>query len=120
VGKQTEQKVQVVSTETPDFSPEEERIYQALKGGDTVANADAIAQAKRLALAHLGYAYDFGFDFETHKSFSCTEFIYFIYRCVCPFVDVKLVEQSILFFSKKVLRPDDFLRTNLQQVLVKK
>jgi len=52
-------------------------------------------------LDHLGYAYDFGFDFETHKSFSCTEFIYFIYRCVCPFVDIKLVEQSILFLAKK-------------------
>jgi hypothetical protein len=120
LGKQTDQKVEVGSTETPNFSPEEEQLYQALKSGATVASANAIAQAKRLALAHLGYAYDFGFDFETHKSFSCTEFIYFIYRCVCPFVDIKLVEERLLIFSKKVLRPDDFLRTGLQPIIFKK
>jgi len=69
-------------------------------------------------LAHLGFAYDFGF--ETHKSFSCTEFIYFIYRCVCPFVDIQLVEKSILFLTRMVLRPDDFLGTGLQQIFIQK
>ncbi|MCQ8182584.1 YiiX/YebB-like N1pC/P60 family cysteine hydrolase [Methylomonas sp. SURF-1] len=120
ISKNTEHKLHVVSSEMPDFSPAEERIYQALKNGKTVASAEAVVQAKRLALAHLGYAYDFGFDFETHKSFSCTEFVYFIYRCVCPFVDIKLVEQRLLFLTKKVLRPDDFLQTGLEQVWLKK
>lgn len=116
----TNHKLRVGSEKRPNFSVEEERIYQSLKSGAQVNGVDAVEQAKKLALAHLGFAYDFGFDFETHKSFSCTEFIYFIYRCVCPFVDIQLVEKSILFLKRKVLRPDDFLETGLQQIFIKK
>ncbi|MGZ8191597.1 MAG: hypothetical protein ACXWTS_10275 [Methylococcaceae bacterium] len=119
IGIKTDKKLLVSSEVLPTFSSEEETIYQSMKNNGVVNKVDVVEQAKKLALAHLGCAYDFGFDFETHKSFSCTEFIYFIYRCVCPFVDIQLVEKQILFLSRKVLRPDDFLNTSLEKVLIK-
>ncbi|WP_269454727.1 hypothetical protein [Methylomonas koyamae] len=43
-----------------------------------------------------------------------------IYRCFYPFVDIKLVEQHLLFLTEKALRPDDFLQTGLEKVWLKR
>lgn len=113
IGKQTAAKIRVTSQQAGSFSTAEEEIYQTLKRGETVRRAAVILEAQKLALQHLGDEYDFGFDFETHKSFSCTEFVYFIYRCVCPFVRIDLVDKTILWVTRRVLRPDDYLKTGL-------
>ncbi len=115
ISKQPVETIRVIDS----FSAEEEAVYQRLKQGGSVDRVEAVAVAQKVALNYLGYDYDFGFDFETHKSFSCTEFVYFIYRCICSSVRLNLVEKSILFYKRKVLAPDDYLHTGLQQIYYK-
>lgn len=98
------------------FGAKEEAVYQALKAGGTANRSDVIPLAQELALRQLGKEYDFGFNFKTHKSLYCTEFVYYIYRSVCPFLAVAPITKRILFMSRQGLDPDCFLTTDLLRV----
>ncbi len=98
------------------FGAQEETIYQSLKTGGSANRGDVIPLALELALRQLGTEYDFGFNFATHKSLYCTEFVYYIYRSVCPFLAVKPITKRILFMSRQGLDPDCFLTTDLLRV----
>lgn len=120
IGKHTDTKIRVMSQKVESFTDNEEELYQTIKQASTVSRDAAVAEAQTLALQHLGDDYDFGFNFETHKSFSCTEFVYFIYRSICPFVRIELVDKWIpLLGTRKVLRPDDYLNTDLLKIYCK-
>lgn len=64
------------------------------------------------AMENLGKPYDFKFDFTDVNALSCTEFVY---ECCKGFLEkygVTLKRRSVLFYSKEVLIPDDFVTDN--------
>lgn len=56
-----------------------------------------------------GTPYDFGFNFDSPKEVSCSEFVYY---CFSPFehlLGMYKTEEKVLWFKKRVVRPAEFL-----------
>jgi hypothetical protein len=70
--------------------------------------AKNIKKAIKYAKNQLSKSYDFWFDFESEKSYSCTELVYWCYENV---IDTKPIVLKKLFgtINHKIIRPDQFL-----------
>ncbi|MFC1542544.1 hypothetical protein ACFL4M_01470 [Pseudomonadota bacterium] len=99
------------------FIPSEEDIYQKLKRGGDITRSEAVATAQEMALSCLGARYDFRFDFkdEPHNSFSCSELVYYAYRCVARYIDLKPEKACVAgLICKEGIAPDQFLSAGFE------
>jgi hypothetical protein len=65
------------------------------------------------ALQNLGKGYDFKFDFSDFTNVSCTELVYVCCQGFLNDYGVNIVEKKVLFMKKRLLAPDDFVRSGL-------
>jgi hypothetical protein len=102
-----------------EFVTSEEDIYQKLKQGKNISRDEAVTTAKEVVLSCLGSRYDFRFDFklEPHNSFSCSELVYFAYRSVARYIDLKPELACIMgIYCKEGIAPDQFLDAGFELV----
>ena len=74
------------------------------------------AQVKKTALQNLGKSYDFKFDFSDFTSLSCTEFVYASCLDMMDDYDIKVRDEKVLFMKKRIIAPDDFVRSKLDLI----
>ncbi len=99
------------------FAPSEEGIYQKLKQGGGITRNEAVTTAQEVALSCLGARYDFRFDFkdEPHNSFSCSELVYYAYRCVARYIDLKPEKTCVAgVICREGIAPDQFLHAGFE------
>lgn len=94
----------------------EEAIRDSLKRGDQVKFAEALPAIREMALINLGRPYDFNFDFANFDRLCCTEFVYLCTKSLASFLRIRPISRRVLFVSKRVVRPDDFLDSGLQVI----
>ncbi len=101
------------------FLPSEENVYQKLKQGEDIMRQEAVTAAREAVLTCLGARYDFRFDFkdEPHNSFSCSELVYYGYRSVARYINLKPIMTCIAgIICKEGITPDQFLDTGFELV----
>lgn len=77
------------------------------------AKAYTFAKVFETALQNLGKGYDFKFDFVDFTNLSCTEFVYASCLCIMEDYDIKIREKRVLGIKKRIIDPDDFVRSKL-------
>jgi len=96
------------------FNEQERELFDSLNTGKTITLAKALTVIFNVALRQVGKKYDFSFDFKNYNNLSCTEFLYFCVKSLEAFHRLKPTEKKFVFYRKKVVVPDAFLRANLE------
>jgi hypothetical protein len=97
-----------------EWEEKEEEIRASLERDEQIKLTDAVPVIREVALNNLGRHYDFDFDFANFDRLCCTEFVYLCTKSLSPFLQIKPMTRRVLFVSKRVIRPDDFLDSGLQ------
>lgn len=99
------------------LTPEERALFERLEqGGEVSFEQEAWPLIRRAALGQVGSDYDFDFDFTDFQQLSCSELVFFVTRCLAPFLQVLPREKRILFLRRHLIAPDAFVRSGLEQV----
>ena len=101
------------SIDASHFTDEEKALVQRLRDGRKVARAEVTPLIVAEALRNLGRSYDFRFNFSDFDRLSCSELVYFCYKAVNGFIDVRPRAMKVLFFTHYAIPPDAFLEANL-------
>jgi hypothetical protein len=80
------------------------------------AKAWDFVRVKETALKNLGKGYDFKFDFSDFSKFSCTEFVYASCLGFMDEYNIKVRTERVLFMKRRMIAPDDFVRSDLTMV----
>lgn len=99
-----------------EWLDQEKKISERLDGGETIHFSEAFPVIREKALRCLGRPYDFGLDFTDYDQLCCTEFVYLCTKSLYSFLQVKPEPGKVLIFRGKAIKPDAFLKTNLQPV----
>lgn len=91
-----------------ELAPGETEIYEKLNGGAEVGFDEAFPVVYRLALTQLGVPYDFRFAFTDFKALSCSELVFFVTKCLTPYLGIVPQIKRIAWLQRVVLEPDAF------------
>jgi hypothetical protein len=96
---------------------EERAVQRRLRAGESVTRSEITPLIVAEAVRNLGRSYDFRFNFTDFDRLSCSELVYFCYKAVNGFVDVRPRAMKVLFFfTHRAIPPDAFLNANLVRV----
>lgn len=99
------------------LTAEEREVQRRLRAGEAVARGEVAPLIVAEALRNLGRSYDFRFNFTDFDRLSCSELVYFCYKAVNGFIDVRPRAMKVLFFFQHhAIPPDAFLDASLQRV----
>jgi hypothetical protein len=73
-------------------------------------------QVKKTSLKNLSKEYDFKFDFSDFTQMSCTELVYASCLDFMDDYDIKVRTEKVLFMKKRIIAPDDFVKSKLDIV----
>jgi hypothetical protein len=99
-----------------EWNDREEEIRDKLASGELIKFAETVPVIREVALNNLGRPYDFSFDFANFDRLCCTEFVYLCTKSLSSFLEIKPMSRRVLFVSKRVVRPDDFLGSGLRVI----
>ena len=102
-----------------DPGSDEGRLAARLLADGTLTRDEAVALACRAALGKVGAEYDFDTnDIKRFQSFSCSQLVYYCYRAVAQWLDMKPRRHGFLgwYPERLTVTPEDFLHTGLETV----
>ena len=92
-----------------EFTGEEREIARLLATGSSIPFEKIFPVIFKLALSQLGKAYDFGLDFSSFKTMSCTEFVYYCTKSLERCSGVHPVTESVFLIQAPGIAPDGFV-----------
>jgi hypothetical protein len=99
-----------------EWGDPEKAIRAILERDGQIKFTEALPAIREMALNNLGRDYDFGFDFANFDRLCCTEFVYLCTKSLSSFLQIRPISRRVLFVSKRVVRPDDFLYSGLRVI----
>jgi len=98
------------------FTEPEKVLFTQLNNKDAISFKEVFPLIFKLAISQVGKKYDFSFDFKNYNNLSCTEFLYYCIKSLESFHRLKPTEKKFLFYNKKVVVPDAFVRTAFELI----
>lgn len=98
------------------FTEDEKKLFMELVSGKTLSFDRIFDVLFQLALSQVGKKYDFSFNFKNYNNLSCTEFLYFCIKSLEPYHLLAPVQKKFLFYQKRVVVPDAFIKAGLELV----